>query len=255
MVDWIESSRDGTKKFEGKVYCRLDNHWDPLGTLCDQLSLVVHRFDLLWQRVHLRKGQLSIPLRIKESNLTPLQPPPQKQKKTGPPNEKIQLFCFFFVVVFVLRSELLGGVDLSTARSPLRELRERLRPRGARVAGHKDSGGLWVWVEPEVTIQLVVSTRKILVKLDHFPRVRGEIKKYLKRPPSYRTWVVSLHSWWITWLFQDGLSAKFKFCKVILRSSFLVSLPVLTSNSCRLVLRSNLIDWQQTTISSHSEKS
>ena len=95
---------------------------------------------------------------------TPHSPPPQKQtKKNRPPQtKKIRCFVVFFSSsLFVLRSELLGGVDLSTARSPLRELRERLRPRGARVAGHKDSGGLWVWVEPEVTIQLVVSTRKI----------------------------------------------------------------------------------------------
>ena len=97
MVDWIESSRDGIKKFEGKVYCRLDNHWDPLGTLWDQLSLVFHRFDLLWRRVHLRKGQLSIPLRIKESNLTPLTPPHHKNKQTkkqAPPKRKKSVVLF-----------------------------------------------------------------------------------------------------------------------------------------------------------------
>ena len=189
---------------------------------------------------------------------TPHSPPTQKptKKKTGAPQtKKNRCFDFFFVVFF-----------FSSGPSYLEEL---ISPRQGLLFGN--CGKDWDLGGESWQVTRILGTLGVgrawssypvggfnpfenISQIGSFPQVGRKIKK-MKRPPSYRTWVVSLHSWWITWLFQDRLSAKFKLCKVISRSSFLVSLPVLTSNLCRLVLRSNLIDWQQTTISSHSEKS
>ena len=152
MVDWIESSSDGSKKFEGKILLWIGQPLGPTGDPLRSTQSCCSSIRSLMTACPCVERSTVHPSAYKgfQPN-TPHSPHHKNKKKTGAPNKKIR-FLLFFRRCFFFRSELLGGVDLSTARSPLRELRERLRPQGARVAGHWGFWGLWVWVEPEVTI-------------------------------------------------------------------------------------------------------